>query len=100
MSQGAKSISKQLVISWVLMMIGLVMLGWVLFDLAGLTYSAMIWHVQNLPAGETIPRSEAAAALRSFQLETKDLIRGASALPLVFIIVGAVVITLGGTGKR
>jgi len=79
-------------IGWFLFVGGCVLLAVCFLSVAGLTHPMWIWQSQHLPEGEMIPRTEAVAAMREFQLKANWLFRKMIFLPTVAMFLGGLIL--------
>jgi hypothetical protein len=71
---------------------------WIAWDAAvGFTdkqYTVWIWQSQHLPAGDTLTRSQASAAMRELSLALKDMHR-VVVIPALLMLVGGLMAAFG-----
>ena len=83
--------------AYVLMIVGFVWIASVCLDLVGAQHHVLwIWHVQNLTAGDMIPRTDAVGQMRELELAIQDVYQPL-VIPAGLIFIGGI---LNGTGKR
>jgi len=68
---------------------------WIAWDCAdgftGYQYKHWIWRTQQLPAGESIRRTDAAGAMRALALDLKDRHRGVF-IPALAMLMGGLIL--------
>jgi hypothetical protein len=74
---------------------GVLFLAYCFIDISARTYPLWIWHCQNLPEGESIPRTAAMSSLRTFQLQINGLFRELIFFPTAAMFVGGIILGIG-----
>lgn len=85
-----------------LLVTGFLWITWDAVDsFVGYQHKRWIWQSQHLPAGETIPRTEAVGAMRELSLALKDRHR-VVLIPALLMLAGglAIVVTLPGKADK
>jgi hypothetical protein len=74
---------------------GCLTLAYFFVNISGQTHFLWIFHAQHLPEGEMIPRTEAVASLRNFQLQANWLFRNLIFLPTAAMFIGGIILGIG-----
>jgi hypothetical protein len=77
---------------WFLLVGGCVLLTVCFLSVSSLTHPMWIWQSQHLSTEEMIPRTEAVAAMREFQLKANWLFRKMIFLPTVAMFLGGLIL--------
>ena len=85
---------------WFLLVGGCIVLAWFFVNVSQPTHALWIWHVQHLPEGEMIPRSQAVSSLREFQLKANWAFRRMILLPTAAMFIGGIILAIGREETR
>jgi hypothetical protein len=82
-------------VGYLLLWCGVLFLAHCFIDISSRTHPLWIWHCQNLPEGESIPRTAAMSSMRTFQLQINWLFRELIFFPTAAMFIGGMILGIG-----